>query len=451
MRLVVPLLLIFVVLSSFFVAGCQSVDPSQQHFGQGEVYMRKGDFGRAISEFYKVLEEKPKCPEVYHNLAIIADLQKDVENAIRYSEMAIKFYGEKKSAADTGEGTFTEDDMMNTSKIHNLMGTNYIAKKDVVVAIEHFKTAAEYDDSNPIIWENLGQAYLSQENLVKAEDCFKKALEVDPEDARAHIALAFLYEETGVIDDAKEHHSKARQLGEDDPVLISRLNWWEDWKVFENREDPKVHFKYPPKWVASDKKSRVGRALVVFDNTRAVCYGRDSGTLQIVGPDKNYSWFRRPPEETSYQYSKRGLLTFLKKPEFPQYFTEDIQRQEKELANPPKKTETKNNEKDAKMPARAEFWSVDIRDIENYTYDNGSIGATIPVMVKWASGDVFEIRLWFYLGQEESYIIIGTYKLMNDVDSDGNLSIEANDKNNRIKHALDYITSGFEVVPEKED
>ncbi|MCD4657895.1 MAG: tetratricopeptide repeat protein, partial [Planctomycetes bacterium] len=341
MRNCVLLILVLALFSSIIFTGCRSVDPKEQYFGYGIVYMQKGDFDRSRTEFYRVLEIEPNCPEAEYNLALIADSLKDIKNAIKWAELAIKHYGERKTAAESGKISFTEEDQEKVSMAHVLLGTNYVSLKKIDVAIDHFKIATEFTEGDPIIWENLGTAYLSQEKIDLAIVSFKKALEVEPKHARAHISLAFIYEEIGEIELAKYHHSHARQLGEDSPYLIEILSWWDDWKKFKTRLDPKIQFIHPPKWVASEKKSRVGRALVVFDNTKAICYGRDAGTLQIIGPDKNYTILRRG-QENPYDYAVSGLLNFLKtKTEFPHYFSEDIEKQEKALKSPKKVADKK--------------------------------------------------------------------------------------------------------------
>ncbi len=444
MRKCVFIVLILTLFSSINFTGCRSVDPKEQHFGYGIVYMQKGDYDRSRQEFYKVLEIEQNCPEAEYNLALIADSLKDIKKSIKWAELAIKHYGERKSASETGTVSFTEDDQIKVSKAHVLLGSNYISMKKIDVAIEHYKIAAESTEGDPIIWENLGTAYLAQEKIELALESFKKALEVDPEHARAHISLAFIYEEIGEIELSKSHHSKARQLGEDDPYLIEILSWWDDWKTFNTRVEPKISFQYPPKWVASEKKSRVGRSRVVFDNTKAICYGKDAGTIQIIGPDKNYTILRRG-QENPYDYAVKGLLNFLKtKTEFPKYFSDEIERQEKALESP-----NKVADKPKTNAPMSEIWSVDISDMEHYMYQNGSIGATIPVKVSWTSGDEFSIRFWFYLGQEESYVILGTYKVEKEIDETGKELFDVKSKNNRIKHALDFITKGFEVIPKK--
>ncbi|MCK5344914.1 MAG: hypothetical protein KAR20_15995, partial [Candidatus Heimdallarchaeota archaeon] len=123
-----------------------------------------------------------------------------------------------------------------------------------------------------------------------------------------------------------------------------------------------------------------------------------------------------------------------------------IERQEKALKSPKKVADKPKN----KTPM-SETWSIDLRDMEHYTYQNGSIGATIPVNVSWTSGDEFSIRFWFYLGQEESYVILGTYKIGKETDKTGEVQFDVKSKNNRTEHALDFITKRFEVIPKKSE
>ena len=115
MRKCVLLILVLALFSSINFTGCSSVDPKEQHFGYGVVYMQKGDFDRSRTEFYRVLEIEPNCPEAEYNLALIADSLKDIKKTIKWAELAIKHYGERKTAAESGKVSFTEEDQKKVS------------------------------------------------------------------------------------------------------------------------------------------------------------------------------------------------------------------------------------------------------------------------------------------------------------------------------------------------
>ncbi len=434
----------FIVLLMLLPA-CETVTPREKHFGQGEIYLRDGRYERAELEFSEVLALEPDNPEAEFNLGLIAQNQGDLEKAKFWYQKAIEhFIAKKKKSEDKSSKVyFTLEDKNNTAKAYVNLASIYWRQKNFKMTEEVLKSAAQYNEQDPQIFFNMGEAFLVQDKVADAEQAFKRSLEIKPDYANAHIELAFLYEEIGKIDKAKEHHSIARQLGKDDDYLVEKLDWWRNWKTFEakTRDEPRVRFSYPPKWIASAGKARAGRVLVVFDDTLAVCYGEGEGSIQIVGPDKSFSYVRRGGENP-YDYARKGLLEFLRtRSEFPKELMESIQKQKSEGPSNAGNSSDNNADDAPAAEIAKEKWIVNLKDLQSYTFHNGIIGATIPVRVVWTSGDEFGLNFWFYLGQESSFTIIGTRKVLKGKENE--------EKDNRTKHALAYIAKHFEVLPPK--
>jgi type IV pilus assembly protein PilF len=66
------------------------------------------------------------------------------------------------------------------------------------------------------IYLQLGVRYMDLNKLELAKENLQKALEKEPNNARAHSALAFLYEKINHFDEAKQHYEAAWGLSPDD-------------------------------------------------------------------------------------------------------------------------------------------------------------------------------------------------------------------------------------------
>ncbi len=451
--------LIALIMFTFMAPGCETISPRERHFGMGEIYLRDGRYDVAELEFREVLAILPNCSEAEYNLGLIAQNQGDLEKALILYGFAVEHYKAKEKASKNeleklkkNEDakiepmvSFTLEDRKNLAKAYVQIASIYWVQKNFTGAEASLKLALEYNEKEHLIYYNLGNAKLVQDKLKDSEAEFKHSLEIKPDYANAHIELAFLYEETGRIDKAKEHHSLARRLGKDDNYLVDKLDWWSNWKKFETKEEPKIRFNYPSEWVASSGKVRVGRVMVVFDDTVAVCYGEGEGTIQIIGPDKNYSYFRRG-QENPYSYAKVGLLDFLKtRSEFPTEFIKSVEDQEKaseeEETSPDEDTTPDETTKPDEEKKDKVNWIIDLKNVDSYTYHNGIVGATVQVKVLYSTGEEYSITFWFYLGRESSYMVVGTYEVKKGK--------EFVDRNNRVKHALAYIAKHFEEQPLK--
>jgi type IV pilus assembly protein PilF len=72
------------------------------------------------------------------------------------------------------------------------------------------------DEKPTDIYLQLGIRYMDLNKLELAKENLQKALEKDPNNARAHSALAFLYEKINHFDEAKQHYESALGLSPDD-------------------------------------------------------------------------------------------------------------------------------------------------------------------------------------------------------------------------------------------
>lgn len=95
------------------------------------------------------------------------------------------------------------------------------AEKEILRLVKAYPEAAEY-------WGALGNFYRANNNTRKAKNAFQKLLEIDPEEHRAHFALAYIYQKESKLDAFFFHLTqamKSENVGEKDriDVLLSLI------------------------------------------------------------------------------------------------------------------------------------------------------------------------------------------------------------------------------------
>ncbi|MBK8816203.1 MAG: type IV pilus biogenesis/stability protein PilW [Methylococcaceae bacterium] len=79
----------------------------------------------------------------------------------------------------------------------------------------------EYAEKPSEVYMQLGVRYMELNKLELAKENLLKALEKEPGNARAHSALAFLYEKINHFEDAKQHYESAISLAPDDSGVLN--------------------------------------------------------------------------------------------------------------------------------------------------------------------------------------------------------------------------------------
>ncbi|KAA3599287.1 MAG: tetratricopeptide repeat protein [Calditrichaeota bacterium] len=101
------------------------------------------------------------------------------------------------------------------SFLRNRLGLFYIQQKKYGKAIESFKAILNYDATNVIAINNLGNAYIFQNRLPEAETYLLEATEKKPEDAGILVNLCKLYLERGEKAKAEKFYQKAFMVDTD--------------------------------------------------------------------------------------------------------------------------------------------------------------------------------------------------------------------------------------------
>jgi len=102
------------------------------------------------------------------------------------------------------------------------LGIAYTAKREHQIALKHFEKALSLDNTNALIYDNLGFLHFSiflqtgkLEDNKRALECFQKAVAIDPQLPSAYNGLGGAYKAQGQVDKAIETWEKSLELDPD--------------------------------------------------------------------------------------------------------------------------------------------------------------------------------------------------------------------------------------------
>ncbi len=184
----------FLILAGFATMQSRSED-AMGYFVRGNIYMNKGQYDQAISDFNKVLEINPRLPEVYlkrgvayhrkgqHDQAI-----EDYSNTIRLKPDYALAYNNR-CAAYNSKGLFDRaiDDCTKAIELklspnlqwaYNNRGNAYRNRGQYDRAIGDYNTAIRLKPDYASALHQLAHVYDAQGKHAKAEPLFRRALAI---------------------------------------------------------------------------------------------------------------------------------------------------------------------------------------------------------------------------------------------------------------------------------
>ena len=176
-------------------------------------YMDAGLYTEAVSVFEELVDEWPdeyrfgiQLVSCYKSLDRITEARKLLEEVFkRKRKNAVKAREELREFRKEIEGKkpedFTEEEKRklrnlraeaSTSHyaIEFLMGSLLFAEGKKEEALKHLKRAERADRNQPALYNKLGDVYVRMKRYADAETAFARALEIDPDNAEAHLGLA---------------------------------------------------------------------------------------------------------------------------------------------------------------------------------------------------------------------------------------------------------------------
>lgn len=173
--------------------------------GLGLLYLRKNKINKAIIAYEQVLKITPKNSTTLSNLGVCYLYKGDFEKAASYFERSISIH----------PGYFGYS---------NLGTMNYFMGK-YSRSIDFYKKAIQLAPGDYILYVNIGDAYrqisettvLAEENYELAIELARDALEINSEDAMAHLYLAQAYYYVGNEAESSYHLERAFSISPSDP------------------------------------------------------------------------------------------------------------------------------------------------------------------------------------------------------------------------------------------
>jgi protein O-mannosyl-transferase len=158
----------------WLAAAKTSPSSHQNHNNLGDLYLRRGNYQKAIEEFQRAVELKPDYGDAYHNLAnVYHQIQKDD------------------------------------------------------LALENYQKAIEL---NPGLWQsyqNIAAIYFKQQKWDLVEESIKKAIVLNPENIDLHLNLSIFYKNINQEQKAKEELEKALEIDSQDQKAQQLLKSFE--------------------------------------------------------------------------------------------------------------------------------------------------------------------------------------------------------------------------------
>lgn len=185
---------------------------------------RGRQWGTAIRELSKAAEAEPESPAIVTSLALAYRDSGNREQAIRWMDRALSLtpsdsalrleharyliaIGMEERARKELQAILARDPQ-NFLALFNL-GTLEGQQGNLKQAADYFQRAvAVKEDAGALVSLALAESYLGR--LETAEKHLKRALELEPENRRAHIQLAEVYERTGRHEEAVRHRRLAQ-------------------------------------------------------------------------------------------------------------------------------------------------------------------------------------------------------------------------------------------------
>ena len=289
-------------------APAQSQDPVF-YFNRGLAYNDKGEYGKAIGDYDKVIELSPELPDAYcaRGMAYCGRAMKqmnraEIEKALSDYDKAIKL-----------DPAFTEAYLMR-GLAHKLSGkydkalADYnkaleldpanASAKDSIKQLQDERASAPPEGKNPAFYCERGSAYLNGGEVDKALADFNKAVELNPGLALAYCNRGSVYISKNEYDKALSDLNKAIELVPDFSMAYNNRGM-----VYKKRGE------YEKALSDYNKAIELDHENVVFYNNRAQAY-EEKGEYDKSISDSNKALELSP--KNSMAYNNRGLAYFKK-------------------------------------------------------------------------------------------------------------------------------------------
>jgi len=163
----------------------------------GMVYLRKGDYSKAVNTYRKALSVDKGYIPAYYNLGITLYYARNYDDAIKIFSDVLKIKGL---------------DVSLLAHANNEKGCAQNRKDDIEAAKKSFEAALVLNDKFIMPYVNLGNIYCNKGEFDTAKAQYNKAIELDDKCAAAYNGLGVIAIEDGDFKKAEELFDKALVL-----------------------------------------------------------------------------------------------------------------------------------------------------------------------------------------------------------------------------------------------
>lgn len=190
-------------------AGVAEVSEFQRNYlSYGSIYFQRGYYEQAGASFQRALHDDPLSTEALYGLGSVYLQQQRNAEARQCFEQAIK---RQANYPDTLPNAW------------NNLGLLAAREGRTAEAIPYFREALKLSPDHLIALENLGNAYRQEKQWDDARRTLERAVAVGPEDAEANYSLGMVYAQLNDTDRAYEYLQRALKLRPAYPEALNNL------------------------------------------------------------------------------------------------------------------------------------------------------------------------------------------------------------------------------------
>ncbi|HKL81358.1 MAG TPA: tetratricopeptide repeat protein, partial [Desulfobacter sp.] len=198
---------------------------------QGRIYMTTGEIDMAEERFQKAVKRNPDLSAPWEQLAVIRELKKDTDGAIKYYETLLalnkghlptylnlsriyRVRGDlKKAKAYLKQALAVKADYAPAA--NNLAFMLAETKSSMYEALRLAKTARDKEPNNPDFLDTLGWIYYLQGSYDMALPVLEESVKINPQNPIANYHLGWAYYDKKQFEKARAHMKKALELNPD--------------------------------------------------------------------------------------------------------------------------------------------------------------------------------------------------------------------------------------------
>jgi len=172
-------------------------------YNRGIAYQDRGDLGRAIADFDRVIELRPDTSKAFYNRAVAYLRKGEFDRSVKDFDRVVQL------TPDYAPG-FTN------------RGNAYRGLLAFDRAIQDYDQALKLSPEYAVAFSNRGVAYMNKEMYDRAIDDFDHAVRLKPDDGRSYRDRGSALFDKGEFKRAAQDLTKATELARDDPYAAIR-------------------------------------------------------------------------------------------------------------------------------------------------------------------------------------------------------------------------------------